>query len=464
METTVSFTKTFSNLKHLFWLMILGITIVSCSSEDLIEDETPPQLSEFSTAVSSSPGLEFSLSGTIAEDKGIKSINIRYDNWFLNKTIILDDAPKEYFLNYKFKVPQEAVIGSSHAITITVSGLAANETIIEVNVKLDLDTVNPTLQIASPVDGSFYENGSQIPLSINVSDNFELLSLQVSSGQLNFDETITFLDGENSFIYSNNIVVPQNLEGTVTLEAVAVDKSGNTITKSVLINVGPQLVFNNIYIFGGSTWFGSDATKATRMWQDPNDTNWFIGEFYYTAGNNIKFLGQLGLQPFNWGLNPNSTNQVINSQDSQPIGFPQANRYYRIRFNPYSLAYTFELMTVNVEQRSQMFLMGKGFVGFNLDWNPANGIPMVQDPTNPYVFRRDVQFSDAVELKFLGQNNGWGPYDCGFVQGGETQLPVNYVRNQTGDGSADLKFNGQPGNYRIIFDYFLLRTTIQPIN
>ena len=79
---------------------------------------------------------------------------------------------------------------------------------------------------------------------------------------------------------------------------------------------------------------------------------------------------------------------------------------------------------------------------------------------NPYVFTAWIQISDDTSLKFIGQNTGWDPYDCGFEEGGEVQFPVNYVKNKVGGGTADLKFKGQPGWYYINFDYFLLRTTI----
>jgi hypothetical protein len=200
------------------------------------------------------------------------------------------------------------------------------------------------------------------------------------------------------------------------------------------------------------------------MEQDPADDNWFEIEFYYTAGNDVKFIGQLGWEPNNWGLDPNDSSQIINAQDSEGIGFPEGNGYYRLRFNPYTLQYTYETMPVNVEQRNEMYVMGTGYVGFNLNWNPSDGIAMVQNPNNPYQFSVDIEFSEAVDLKFLGQNSGWGPYDCGFQVGGETLLPVNYVKNQEGDGSPDKKFMDQPGNYRIVFDYFLLRTSIQPVD
>ena len=83
---------------------------------------------------------------------------------------------------------------------------------------------------------------------------------------------------------------------------------------------------------------------------------------------------------------------------------------------------------------------------------------------NPYVFEKIVEISDDASMKFLGQNTGWGPYDCGFEVGGEQQLPVNFEKNKVGDGSADIKFKNQAGVYWVTYDYFLNRTTIHPYN
>lgn len=458
-------TKTISKIFRYLSIFILTFTIWSCASDDdTISDANEPATLDFSSEISSAPGLEFNVTGIINDDVGLKSINLNYDNWFLDKTIVLDDYPTNYELNYKFLVPEDEALGSSHNITVNITDLGDNIISREVNVVLDDDQTDPEVEIISPLSGSFYETGSSIPLEVKVSDNFELQSLQVSSSSLNYDETIDFSNGELEFTYTDDIVVPENVEGAVVVEATVTDVKGNTQISTLSFNVGEEVVYEDMYLVGGSTWFGWDPSKATRMEQDPADDNWFEIEFYYSAGNDVKFIGQLGWEPNNWGLDPNDSSQIINAQDSEGIGFPEGDGYYRLRFNPYSLDYSYETMNVNVQQRNEMYVMGRGYEGYNLDWNPTDGIAMVQNPNNPYQFSIDIEFSDSVDLKFLGQNDGWGPYDCGFQSGGEVQLPVNYVENQEGDGTPDLKFNGQAGNYRIIFDYFLLRTSIQPLD
>jgi hypothetical protein len=460
-QSTKSISKIFLSVA----ILVSITTLVSCESDDdKINDANIPTLNELSTELSSAPGLEFFITGNISDDVGIKSIRLSYDTWFLDKTISLEGQPENYELSYKFLVPENEVLGSVHTIMVSVTDVGDNVVTYEVTVVLDTDTENPEIEIISPLAGGFFENGSDIPIEIEVSDNFELYSLQLLSPALGLDETVIYTNAENSTSYTTTINVPENLEGLVNIEAIVTDSQGNSSTSNVSINVGAEVVYTDIYLVGGSTWFGWDPAKATRMEQDQSDEDWYEIEFYYTTGNNVKFIAQLGWEPNNWGLDPNGTGQIVNAQDSEGIGFPEGDGYYRLRFNPYTLQYTYETMSVNVQQRNEMYIMGKGYVGYNLDWNPADGIVMVQNPSNPFQFSIDIEFSDSVDLKFLGQNDGWGPYDCGFVNGGETPLPVNYVKNQEGDGTPDLKFNGVPGNYRIIFDYFLLRTSIQPID
>ena len=448
----------------LFLLVMSSIMFFTrCDSDDSLNNETKPELSNFVTEISSMPGLEIKFQGLINEDVGIGSVQIYYPEWSLNKKIELTEKVNQYVLNYKFLVPENAIEGTSHTVEIIVTDKAGNESKINILVTLNLDIINPTVQFVAPQNGISHIVNNPLNINVNATDNVSLKSLQVKCEALNFNNTVNFTAGENTFDYVEQIQIPNGVLGNITIEAIATDMNNNVSTTSTTILLSVTQVFTQMYIVGGSTWFGSDPTKATKMWQDPQNSQVFIGEFYYKTGMGIKFLGQLASSPNNWGLNPNNNSQIINSQNSQAINFPNGDGYYRITFNPYQQIYNYQLLNINIPERNNMYVMGKGYVGYALNWSPSNGIPMTKDPNNPYVFRIDIQFSNEVELKFLGQNNDWGPYDAGFVEGGQKQLPINYVKGVTGSGTPDLKFTNQAGNYRILFDYFLLRTTIQPL-
>jgi len=456
-----------NSLNKIMKMLVLLATfsfLSSCDTDDGVSDSNNPEATDFLTEISSAPGLEFKFEGSITDEVGISSINLKYADWFLDKTIELTDTPNEYMLDYKFTVPENVSVGSAHTIPISINDVGGNTTIINVVVSLNLDLTSPNIQFTSPQEFANFNNEGLIPIGIEISDDFELQSLQILSSSLNLNDIVEFNSGETNFSYSSEISIPENISGNVTIEAIVTDQQGNEASTSVQISIGTIEEFTDVYLVGGSTWFDWDPTKATQMWQDPNDDEVFIVEFYYTTGNDVKFIGQLAWSPLNWGLNPENTSEIINSQDSQGINFPDGDGYYRITFNPYELEYTYQKLTIDIAEEEDMYLMGKGFVGYNLDWNPTDAIAMTKDSNNPFVFSVQVEFSNEVDLKFIGQNDGWGPYDAGFEVGGEQQLPINYVKGVTGDGSPDIKFFDQPGSYQIKYDYFLLRTSIQPVD
>mgnify|MGYP006108069925 FL=1 len=439
------------------------LLITSCNSDDdLVKDNIAPETQGFKTDISTAPNLEFNFEGNIIDETGIKSINISYSDWFIDKLITLDENPKEFQLDYKFLVPVEAIPASTHIIKVDITDLGGNVISKDVTVSLDLDITNPTLEFASPLTGSSFKTGDMLPININISDDFGIETLQIISNDLNIDTTITIGNGEKSFNYVSEIEIPAGIDGSVVIEAIAIDEQGNETKTAISITVGANIIFTNIYLVGGSTWYGWDPEKATKMWQDPNDDQWFISEFYYRTNDDIKFIAQLDWAPYNWGLDPNDKSKIINAQNSEAIGFTDGDGYYSVKFNPYSLAYTSEKMTNNTTAEDEMYIVGKGYVGYGLDWSPSDAIQMQRDSSNPHVFSVDLEFSDEVDLKFIAQKD-WGPFNCGFVIGGDAQLPINYAENVLGDSSADIKFKVQAGNYRITFDYFLLRTTIQPL-
>lgn len=436
----------------------------SCNDDDEINDNSIPVFSDFSTSITAAPGLEFVFEGTISDDSGISNINIKYDNWYVDKFIEFDTPPKEYRLKYKFLVPADEIPDTSHSVKVSATDLAGNTTTYDVAVNLDYDVINPEVMIAAPINGASYLSGDTVEFNIDFSDDKALDSIIVLNDVLGYEVKMKMPENTTNYNFSSSIDIPATgIEGAVQFEVIAIDNTGNSTKKYTTIIVGQKNIIYNMYAVGGSVWWEWDQSKATRMWKNPNDEDWFVLEFYYWEGYDIKFIGQLDWAPNNWGTDPNDSSKIINSEDSGAIGFPDGDGYYHVEFNPYTLEYKYEKMTVNVEVKEDMYLMGNGFVGYNLDWNPADAIPMDKDSWgNPYVFTALVELSDDTSLKFIGQTDGWGPFDCGFEVGGETTLPVNFVKCKTGNGSSELKFIGQAGMYWITFDYFLLRATIQP--
>lgn len=449
---------------RIFISTALFFVFASCDKDDEINDSIIPGFSEFPTTITTAPGLEFVFEGIITDDIGISNVNIKYDKWYIDKYIEFDNPPKEYKLKYKFLVPADELPNTSHSVRVSATDIAGNTTTYDVAVNLDYDVINPEVIITAPINGTSYLSGDTVELNIDFSDDKALDSIIVLNEVLGYEVKMKMPENSTNYNFTSSIDIPATgVEGAVQFEAIAIDKTGNSTKKYTTIIVGEKDIIYNMYAVGGSMWWEWDQTKATQMWKNPDDEDWFVLEFYYWEGYDIKFIGQLDWGPNNWGTDPNDSSKIINSEDSGTIGFPDGDGYYHVEFNPYTLEYKYEKMTVDVEVKENMYLMGSGFVGYDLDWNPADAIPMDKDGwENPYVFTAWVELSDDTSLKFIGQTDGWGPFDCGFEVGGETTLPVNFVKCKAADGSSDLKFKGQAGWYWITFDYFLLRATIQP--
>lgn len=433
----------------------------ACNDDDEINDSSNPTFLVFTKTISSAPGLEFVFEGTITDDSGIANVNINYDKWYVDKDITFGASPKEYNLKYKFLIPIDAQANTSHTVIVSVTDVAGNITTQDVTINLDYDITNPTVSFVSPISGSSNVVGDTVELNIDFSDDKALDSIIVFNEYLNYEVKLKMTDNTLAFNFSDSIDIPlTGVTGAVEFTAIGIDKTGNQTTSFSSILVGEKDEIYNMYAVGGSTWYEWDPTKGTQMWKNPDNEDWFVIEFFYTMGNGIKFTGQLNWEPDNWGTDPNDNSKIINSQDSGTIEFPEEG-YYHVEFNPYTLVYTSEQMEINVDVKENMYLMGSGFVGSDLDWSLADAIPMDKDVKgNPYVFTSLVEFSDDLSLKFIGQTDGWSPFDCGFEVGGETTLPVNYQKAKVGDGSSDLKFIDQAGWYLVTFDYFLLRATI----
>ncbi|UMB59169.1 SusF/SusE family outer membrane protein [Lutibacter sp. A80] len=437
----------------------------SCDDDNEINDASDPNISNLTTTISSAPGLEFVFEGSITDDNGIESININYDKWYLDKYITLDDHLKEYNLNYKFLVPADEEPNSSHTLKVSAMDIAGNITTYDVVVTLDYDTTKPQVTFTSPISGSSSTVGDSVELNIDFSDNKMLDSVIVINEILGYEVKLKMPDNTLNYNFTDSIEIPlTGISGAVEFTAIGIDKTGNETTTYTTVLIGEKDEIYNMYAVGSSTWYDWDPSKATEMWKNPENEDWFVVEFYYTVGNGIKFIGQLDWEPNNWGTDPNDSSRIINSQSSGTIEFDE-DGYYHVEFNPYTLEYTYEKMEIDVEIKENMYLMGNGFAGYDLDWNPADAIPMEKDSNgNPYVFTINIEITEDTSLKFIGQTDGWEPFDCGFEVGGETILPVNYVKCKAGDGSQDLKFKDQAGTYTITFDYFLLRATIHEYN
>ena len=318
------------------------------------------------------------------------------------------------------------------------------------------------------------EPGGDITFSGIFNDDYGLTQITVEYLDWALNKTIDLSDEPLSYQLDFTFQVPVDAtSGDHTVVITAFNTSEKLTDFSVTVSVSEPISYDAVYVVGGFMWWwGWDYPDLSYiMYQDENDPNWFEVDIPVWGGdyNTVKFLGQPGWEGDNWGLVSSSDPSMgmINSDASEALILDDKGKnpaYYRLRFNPYTLEYTAEELIPDIPVQANMYIVGNGYPGYpNLDWNTEEAIPMAGNyyEYGEHIFGIEaLEFSNDVSLKFIGQTDGWAPLDVGFEVGGEVQAPISWVKCKQGDGTADLKFKEQAGNYTVVYDHFLKRALV----
>lgn len=309
-------------------------------------------------------------------------------------------------------------------------------------------------------------NDGNLEADVDFTDNVGLERFTLVSDDMNIDESQTITGTAYNFKKVYDLTGLKG--GTYNIEIEAFDQSGNKLTANeevtLVVASPPGEYSGDVYLIGDLAWFGDDATRAMPMEKDDINEGWYEITLFSAGGaeNGIKFTGQKSAAPNNWGLvdASNPEKGMLNGETSHEIPVT-AGGYHTIRFNPSTLKY--EITAVDEsslpEPLGQMHIMGKGFVGHDLNWNLDGAIPMTQDEQNPYLYRIELEFSDAVDLKVNG-NKAWDGYDCGFPETTPPNGNVLFVELSCGGGTKDYKYVDRAGTYQIVVDEYLKRASI----
>ena len=313
--------------------------------------------------------------------------------------------------------------------------------------------------------------GEGITFTGNFIDYAGLSTLSIQNADLGLNHVIEFPANQTRYSVRYDFTVPEDADPKIhDVRYEVTNVSGEMVEAVIGLEVEEVITYTNIYMAGSFQWWPWDPGVAYSMMMDTENEGWFEAPVHcWDDYDQLKFLGQLAWNPNNWGLvsQDNPGLGMINDEDSETIilGANGGNPAYKwVRFNPYLKEYTVEDMTDVITPRTEMYIVGKGFTDYPaLEWDPANAIAMTPNPWGygEHLFIVEgLKFSNDVDLKFIGQNTGWGPYDAGFKSGGEVTAPVSWVPIQEGDGSAHLTFKNQEGSYTVMFDYYAQRAFI----
>jgi hypothetical protein len=313
--------------------------------------------------------------------------------------------------------------------------------------------------------------GESVTFTGNFIDVIGLASLSIQNAELGINESMEFPSNKTRHSIRYEFTLAEDAPPKIHDVVYEIKNVSNEVTTVVTkIDVAEVVTYENIYMAGSFQWWPWEPAVAYQMSIDTENEGWFQAPVHcWDDYDELKFLGQTDWNPDNWGLvsQDNPSSGMINDENSEAIllGANGGNPAYKmVRFNPYEKKYSVEDMTEELTPRTEMYIVGKGFTDYpNLDWSPENAIAMTQNPWGygEHIFLIEgLKFSDDVDLKFIGQNTGWGPYDAGFEVGGEVTVPASWAAIKEGDGSSHLTFKNQAGAHDVLYDYYAKRAII----
>lgn len=204
----------------------LFILFTGCSNEEEYTDvdALPPTVTLTASNVKTEPGREFHLKGIIEDKDGIKSVNLKNEDLFLDKTIdlTLDSLITRYELDYKFTT-DKMLVGNEFPIRVTVTDVG-NRTVEEtVLVTMDGNFNAPAFVLAPDAEVTVLSKETTLlNLRFEVADDKALDYVEVSVPALNYSKRITeFTNNGKTLVFADPIALPKAIaDYTLTLKAV----------------------------------------------------------------------------------------------------------------------------------------------------------------------------------------------------------------------------------------------------
>ncbi|WP_290792289.1 hypothetical protein [Flavihumibacter sp. UBA7668] len=124
----------------LLLLAFLLSCLMACRKDDLPDAPNPPEIALTRDTIIAVQGSIFTIDALLTDQVGLRSFNLRYDEWFLNNTISLQDSsnPATYRVQYKFRMPENAA-NKIHTIVLTGTNVGGIESTKEIVVMQDTD-------------------------------------------------------------------------------------------------------------------------------------------------------------------------------------------------------------------------------------------------------------------------------------------------------------------------------------
>ena len=478
------------------WTFLSAAAFFSgCSDDDAYKDVDgqSPTLELTSDHVRTLTGYEFKIAGKITDKDGIRSIQLKCSELYLDKMIdlssIYSEPLYEYDLNYGFTIPAKTE-GDSFTVKVAVTDLGGRVSENNVLITMDGDYTKPELKSITPSgDASLVlSESTSLAVRFTATDDKGLDYVEVNIPDLEIndrqeaDET-TLLELK----YNKNIDFPSDKSGTYKMLIRAVDLLGNVEEVERAVLVSKVQNYEKMYLVD---FEGTDTKKLSSdifgvpMLIERTD-NFEYKACYYSKSENtpIRFLANKYSSsiPSNYNIcfgdDKTRPGYLTNISDNiQPIYLP-GKGYYEITFNTETDEYKVvaynprdkgdepleigKELTIDGETFTfRIGLAGTGFKG--MSWSTNQLLELVQDTDNPYLFTAECIAEDKGSFEctitpYDPFGNKWlEPY---WRWDGTTSTGfASNVKN----GGDNPKISVKAGTYIFEFDTHLLRSKLYP--
>ena len=209
-------------------------------------DGLAPTMNLTSTHIKTATGRTFTISGNLADNDGISTINLYCPELYLNKTIdiidIYGEPLKTYDLNYSFPISAKET-GDNFNVVVTVTDVVNQKQTGTVLITMDGDFENPAFSAAPGGEVTLIMKArTTYSLNVSVSDDqaLDYMTVQIP-GIEPYDQPVTIsCNGAKSYQYADKVTFP-NVENSYKLFLTVVDKEGKKTTSESTISVTSQV-------------------------------------------------------------------------------------------------------------------------------------------------------------------------------------------------------------------------------
>ncbi|MBZ4042425.1 cadherin repeat domain-containing protein [Flavobacterium hibisci] len=456
----------------LFFLAFFALLFTGCQNNEAdFPSSDDPTIVVATTEIYGAPTRKFEIKAALADDLGLKSVQIQIPELSLDKVITFATEPllKTYDLSYFFEVPADRGTSETFKIKLTITDVSGNTVNKEIDLRLDGEFAAPAISMISPKEGAviLLSTSNIMPVNFVVNDDSGIDYVQIKCDALHIDEIIKLEGSPQTYTFSKEYVLPVTAANYV-LTITALDKFKIPNSGSLNINIVATNEYPALYLCDQpkGTNLVSDAVGVPMYFHEKSGQDF---EFKYYADKDNKeiyFLGQESdFGPHCFGLD--GSGNIIDDVASAPIILPTKG-YYVIKVNPNTLKYTATKYTptskvwadianglwhdVEAQRRPFVSVCGGGIQGATWDtWDAwvQKGLHLANNPNNPYQLVGEYTLTGTMEATFTGQ--WWNP---------SWRLIKNGIATMSPGENGNAKYPAAPGVYKVVLDTELERAFI----